>query len=106
MFSTRRQVLARGHDGGIAPLTAGHAIAQPDYPSKTITMVVSYPPGGDTDAIARLFADKLSQRLKQTVIDRQQARRRRRHRQQLREPRPRTATHCCSRPTPSPPRRW
>ncbi|MDM0103968.1 tripartite tricarboxylate transporter substrate binding protein [Variovorax sp. J22R24] len=49
-------------------MTAGHAIAQSDYPSKTISVIVSYPPGGDTDAIARLFADKLSQRLKQTVI--------------------------------------
>ncbi len=38
------------------------------YPAKTISVVVAYPPGGDTDAIARLFADKLSQRLKQTVI--------------------------------------
>ena len=42
--------------------------AQAAYPSKPITVVVSYPPGGDTDAIARLFADKLSTRLKQPVI--------------------------------------
>jgi tripartite-type tricarboxylate transporter receptor subunit TctC len=38
------------------------------WPSKPITVVVAYPPGGDTDAIARLFAEKLSQRLKQTVL--------------------------------------
>ncbi|MBS0341135.1 MAG: tripartite tricarboxylate transporter substrate binding protein [Proteobacteria bacterium] len=49
-------------------LVAAPALAQGDYPSKPITVVVSYPPGGDTDAIARLFADKLSQRLKQPVI--------------------------------------
>ncbi|MEJ8821680.1 tripartite tricarboxylate transporter substrate binding protein [Variovorax humicola] len=49
-------------------MTAGHAVAQPDYPSKPVTVVVSYPPGGDTDAIARLFAEKLSVRLKQPVI--------------------------------------
>jgi tripartite-type tricarboxylate transporter receptor subunit TctC len=42
--------------------------AQSPYPSKPVTMVVSYPPGGDTDAIARMFADKLSQRLKQPVL--------------------------------------
>jgi len=46
----------------------GTALAQGAYPSRQISVVVSYPPGGDTDAIARLFADKLSQRLKQTVI--------------------------------------
>ena len=46
----------------------GAVLAQGAYPSKQISVVVSYPPGGDTDAIARLFADKLSQRLKQTVI--------------------------------------
>lgn len=51
----------------IAALTGAPAFAQ-TYPAKPITVVVAYPPGGDTDAIARLFADKLSQRLKQTVV--------------------------------------
>jgi len=50
-------------------LIGGPAMAQGDYPrAKPITIVVSYPPGGDTDAIARLFADKLSQRIGQTVV--------------------------------------
>lgn len=48
-------------------LVSGGAAAQA-YPEKTISLVVAYPPGGDSDATARLFADKLSQRLKQTVI--------------------------------------
>ncbi len=53
----------------VAACTAmcGTAMAQA-YPAKPITVIVSYPPGGDTDAIARLFADKLSQKLKQTVL--------------------------------------
>jgi tripartite-type tricarboxylate transporter receptor subunit TctC len=45
-----------------------NGLAQSAYPNKTISVVVAYPPGGDTDAIARLFADRLSQRLKQSVI--------------------------------------
>ena len=49
-------------------LSALPSWAQGAYPNKPISVVVSYPPGGDTDAIARLFADRLSQRLKQSVI--------------------------------------
>jgi tripartite-type tricarboxylate transporter receptor subunit TctC len=48
-------------------VTAGPGWAQA-YPERPITVVVSYPPGGDTDAMARLYAEKLSQRLRQTVI--------------------------------------
>ncbi len=50
---------------GIA--ACGCALAQ-DYPARPITVVVAYPPGGDTDAMARLFAEKLSARLRQPVL--------------------------------------
>ncbi|WP_042877847.1 tripartite tricarboxylate transporter substrate binding protein [Cupriavidus necator] len=49
-------------------LAAGSPLASAAWPAKTVTMVVAYPPGGDTDAMARLYADKLSARLKQPVI--------------------------------------
>lgn len=61
----RRQCLAVAM--AVSALVAGAANAQ-SYPEKPISIVVGYPPGGDTDAMARLFADKLSQRLKQPVI--------------------------------------
>jgi tripartite-type tricarboxylate transporter receptor subunit TctC len=32
-----------------------------DYPSRTVTLVVPYPPGGSVDGVARILADKLSQ---------------------------------------------
>lgn len=51
----------------VCMLSMGHAQAQ-SYPTKAITVVVSYPPGGDTDAMARLFSEKLSTRLKQPVV--------------------------------------
>ena len=44
------------------------AQAQTWQPERNLTLVVSYPPGGDTDAMARLYAEKLTQRLKQTVV--------------------------------------
>ncbi|MCR0982702.1 Bug family tripartite tricarboxylate transporter substrate binding protein [Roseomonas populi] len=49
---------------GFAALSAP-AVAQPARP---ITLVVAYPPGGDTDALARLFADRLAPRLGRQVI--------------------------------------
>ncbi|MGH8845069.1 MAG: tripartite tricarboxylate transporter substrate binding protein, partial [Advenella sp.] len=39
-----------------------------EYPDKPITLLVGYPPGGAADLTARLFADELSQQLKQTVV--------------------------------------
>lgn len=47
--------------------TATPVLAQA-YPSKPVTIVVAYPAGGDADAIARVFAEKLGQRLNQSFI--------------------------------------
>ncbi len=48
-------------------LVAGSAWAQA-YPSKTIHMVVPYPPGGIADKIAREASAELQKRLSQTVV--------------------------------------
>jgi len=47
---------------------AGAAAAEGDYPTKPIKWIVSYPPGGTTDLLARLMGQWLSQRLGQQVI--------------------------------------
>jgi tripartite-type tricarboxylate transporter receptor subunit TctC len=50
------------------PLLGTPAHAQPDYPSKPLTLVVGYPPGGSTDLMARILAAEMGKRLGQTVI--------------------------------------
>ncbi len=44
------------------------AFAQAPYPSKPITIVVPYAPGGPTDTIARIVAERLRVSLGQTII--------------------------------------
>jgi tripartite-type tricarboxylate transporter receptor subunit TctC len=43
------------------------AMAQ-GWPAKPVTIVVAYPAGGDTDALARVFAERLQARLGQPVL--------------------------------------
>jgi len=50
-----------------AACLGGPARAQA-YPHKPITLLVAYPAGGDTDVLARVFAEKLTSRLGQPVV--------------------------------------
>jgi tripartite-type tricarboxylate transporter receptor subunit TctC len=47
---------------------APSVMAQATYPSKPITLVVTYPPGGGADAMARLIAPKMGEALGQSVV--------------------------------------
>ncbi|MDB5829662.1 MAG: extra-cytoplasmic solute receptor [Variovorax sp.] len=69
LYVPRRRTLLRaalfaGTAGALSPF----ASAQGDYPSRPITMVVPFPPGGPTDVVARLLCDRLGRALKQSVI--------------------------------------
>ena len=48
---------------------ADGAIAQPaDYPTRTITFICPFPPGGGTDILTRMLAQELQDKLKQPVV--------------------------------------
>jgi len=55
----------------LSGLTVGaSALAQTadNYPNRSITMVVAFPAAGTTDILARLIAQKLTEKFKQTVV--------------------------------------
>jgi tripartite-type tricarboxylate transporter receptor subunit TctC len=52
----------------LCSLLAGAAAAQGQYPTKPIRLLVPFPPGGGTDIVARLIAQKMSETLGQSVI--------------------------------------
>jgi len=64
MTITRRKLIATALGAAVLPKT----YAQEKYPSKRITMVVPWPPGGSVDTVARLMAEALRTRLGQPVV--------------------------------------
>src|SRR5436305_975605 len=48
-------------------LSAGVAVAQ-DYPTRTITAIVPFPPGGPTDTITRIVSEHMARTLGQPIV--------------------------------------
>ena len=51
----------------VLALAATPALAQ-QYPSKTVRLVIPFPPGGSNDIVGRVMAQSLSDRLGRTVV--------------------------------------
>lgn len=67
MHFNRRQALFAGL-GSLFPATGSFAQVPADWPSRTLRIVVPYPPGGSSDIIARAISQPLSDALRQSVI--------------------------------------
>jgi len=61
----RSTFVAAALTAALLPLAA---TAQTDWPNKPVNMVVPYPPGGLNDAVARVYADKLTPILGKSVL--------------------------------------
>ncbi|MDF3831483.1 tripartite tricarboxylate transporter substrate binding protein [Cupriavidus basilensis] len=75
MNKTTNTLPSRGAAGCFALIAAAgalavspHAGAENAYPSKPITLIVPYPPGGSNDIFARIVAKEIGEDLKQPVI--------------------------------------
>lgn len=67
-MSTRRRFLASTAAAGLAPWLPQAARAQGRYPSRVITLVDPFSPGGSSDLMARLLAESMGPALGGTVI--------------------------------------
>lgn len=61
---SRRSMLA----GTATTLVAGSAHAQPEYPSRPVRVVVSWPPGGGADTVSRILFPRLGERWGKTFV--------------------------------------
>lgn len=54
--------------GALLLPAAATVLAQDAYPAKSIRIIVAYPPGGGTDIVGRMVAQKLTENLGHTVV--------------------------------------
>src|SRR6516225_11008818 len=64
----RREFITLIGGAAVAVVTISPVVAAgQDYPSRSITLIVNFPPGGSTDAMARIIREPLSQALGQSI---------------------------------------
>lgn len=68
MNRTRRHFAATFTAIALGLGTAGAALAQDSYPAKPVKLVVPYPPGGPTDTVARVIAQRLQTQTGQPFV--------------------------------------
>ena len=68
MTPTRRSLLTIACVAAGAAFTPLATLAQTAYPTKPIRLIVPFPPGGGTDILSRLVAQKLTESAKWTVV--------------------------------------
>ena len=68
LFKKLKRVLLGGLIGVCISGALGAAAFAQDYPNKSISLIVGFPPGGSNDIVARLFAPKLSEILGVSVV--------------------------------------
>jgi len=63
-----RRLALRSLWAGLLSVAAACAWSQGAYPNKTVRLIVPFPPGGGNDVIARVVAQKLTDKWGQTVV--------------------------------------
>jgi tripartite-type tricarboxylate transporter receptor subunit TctC len=67
-MSSIAKIVARIAAGVGILMSASAALAQSDYPNRPIKLIVGFAPGGSTDIVGRIVAQKLGERLGQTIV--------------------------------------
>ena len=67
-FPSRRHATLTTLAALLLTTAASTALAQAGYPDKPLKMVIAFPPGGPTDLVARILAQKLSEQMGQPVV--------------------------------------
>ena len=68
MTTTRRSLLSVALIAGAAVAAPMTVLAQAAFPTKPIRLIVPFPPGGGSDILSRLVAQKLTESTKWTVV--------------------------------------
>jgi tripartite-type tricarboxylate transporter receptor subunit TctC len=68
LMSRRLAIFSLAALAAAMAVATGNAQAQAGYPSKPITMIVPFPPGGPTDLVARVISQEMSRSMGQPVV--------------------------------------